>query len=144
MAVYDYGDDDDVTTDSELPKKLRAEIKRLQKENADWQEKYEGLYKETRTRTLQEQISSRGLNPKIAAFIPPDADVDAWLTEYGDVFGAAQPQTPPDPALEQAKADAQRMSQVEQGATPAPNNILAQIESAQSVDELMAVLRATG
>ena len=139
MAVYDYDDDDDVN-DSELPKKLRAVIKDLKKENADLQERYASLQKETRTRSVQEQISARGLNPKVAALIPQDADVDEWLNEFGDVLGFAQPES--DPEQDARAAETRRMAQAEQGSTPAQGDVLAAIEAAENMDELMAAIRA--
>lgn len=139
MAEYDYDDDDDFT-ESELPKKLRAVIKELKKENAELQEKYGTLQKETRTRAVQEQITSRGLNPKVAALIPQDADVDEWLNEFGDVLGFAQPES--DPEQDARATETRRMAQAEQGSTPAQGDVLAAINAAENMDELMAAIRA--
>lgn len=139
MAEYDYEDDDEFT-ESDLPKKLRAVIKELKKENADLQEKYGALQKETRTRTVQEQVTARGLNPKVAALIPQDADVEEWLNEFGDVLGYAQPDG--DPEQDARVAETRRMAQAEQNATPAQGDILAAINAAENMDDLMAAIRA--
>lgn len=140
MAVYEYDEDDIDVSDSELPKKLRAVIKELKKENADLVGKYESLQKETRSRAVQEQITARGLNPKVAALIPADADVDEWLNEYGDVLGFAQPNT--DPEQEAQAVETRRMAQAEQGASPGQGDIMAAINNAENMDELMAAIRA--
>lgn len=139
MAGYEYDDDDEIN-DSELPKKLRAVIKELKKENAELQEKYGSLQKETRSRTVQEQVTQRGLNPKVAALIPADADVEEWLNEFGDVLGFSQPNA--DPAQEAQAVETRRMAQTEQGAIPSQGDIMAAINSAENLDELMAVIRA--
>lgn len=139
MAVYDYDDDDDLN-DSELPKKLRAVIKELKKENAELHDKYSTLQKETRTRSVQEQITARGLNPKVAALIPQDADVEEWLNEYGDVLGFAQSNA--DAEQDAQPAETRRMAQAEAGSSPATGDILAAINAAENMDELMAAIRA--
>lgn len=140
MAVYDYDDDDVLDGDTDLPKKLRAVIKELKKENGDLAQKYEALQKEARTRSVQEQITSRGLNPKVAALIPQDADVDEWLNEYGDILGFA-PANSADPAQEQVAAETRRMAEAEQGAVPMAGDLVNQIQNAENMDELMALLK---
>ena len=42
-----------------------------------------------RERQTVETLSAKGFSPKVAKFIPPDADVDEWLTENADLFGSA-------------------------------------------------------
>jgi hypothetical protein len=51
-----------------------------------------GLQSQTRQRTVKDVLQAKGINPKIAAFIPQDIDtsedaINGWLSEYGDVFG---------------------------------------------------------
>lgn len=141
MAVYEYEDDDVDLNDSELPKKLRAVIKELKKENADLAEKYGTLQRETRTRSITEQVTARGLNPKVAALIPQDADVEEWLNEYGDVLGFA-PQSDTDPEQQAQAVETRRMAQAEQGASAGSGDIMAAIANAENMDDLMNALRA--
>lgn len=142
MANAEYDEYDD--NDSDLPKKLRAVIKELRKENSDLQSKYESLNTESRTRVLGDAIRDRGLSPKIAALVPKDIDndaLDAWLDEYGDVFGTAAPASQQDPNAAVAAAT-RRIADAQAGAVSTPTgDILAAIEGAADMDELMQVLK---
>ena len=97
MSNYDYEDeDDDITTDSgssnDLVKQLRKAAKQKDKELAELRDKFEGLSKAQRERTIKDALERRGVNQKISAFIPQDIDpteesVSKWLEDYADVFG---------------------------------------------------------
>ena len=95
MSNYDYEDeDDDFTQDSsnDLVKQLRKAAKQKDKELAELREKFEGLSKAQRERTIKDALERRGVNQKIASFIPQDIDpteesVSKWLEDYADVFG---------------------------------------------------------
>ena len=95
MSNYDYEDeDDDYTQDSsnDLVKQLRKAAKQKDKELAELREKFDGLSKAQRERTIKDALERRGVNQKIASFIPQDIDpteesVSKWLEDYADVFG---------------------------------------------------------
>ena len=97
MSNYDYEDeDDDITTESnssnDLVKQLRKAAKQKDKELAELREKFDGLSKAQRERTIKDALERRGVNQKIASFIPQDIDpteesVSKWLEDYSDVFG---------------------------------------------------------
>jgi ABC-type transporter Mla subunit MlaD len=97
MSNYDYEDeDDDITTDSgssnDLVKQLRKAAKQKDKELAELRDKFDGLSKAQRERTIKDALERRGVNQKISAFIPQDIDpteesVSKWLEDYADVFG---------------------------------------------------------
>ena len=95
MSNYDYEDeDDDFTQDSsnDLVKQLRKAAKQKDKELAELREKFDGLSKAQRERTIKDALERRGVNQKIASFIPQDIDpteesVSKWLEDYADVFG---------------------------------------------------------
>ena len=97
MSNYDYEDeDDDITTDSgssnDLVKQLRKAAKQKDKELAELRDKFEGLSKAQRERSIKDALERRGVNQKISAFIPQDIDpteesVSKWLEDYADVFG---------------------------------------------------------
>ena len=145
VSEYDALFDED-NDSADLPKKLRAKIKELQKERDEYAEKFAAFEKKERTASLQTTLQGKGLNPKIAAFVPEEATasseaLDEWLSEFGDVFGG-QPQAPVEENT--AGADAiNRMNSVEQGAVnqSVPQDIMARIDDAENMDELMAVLR---
>ena len=148
-------DDDDDYGDEDLPKKLRKQIKELSKERDSLVSELDGFRQSERKRVLGSALQDKGLNPKIAAFVPSDIDtenIDTWLDEYGDVFGGVAPEmpqqdevTPQQPVIAQNAAEAQairQMAAAEQGGQPTDNgDILASINDAQSIDELMNALR---
>lgn len=128
--------------DSDLPKKLRAKIKELTKERDELASKFEAFETEKRSQNLQQTLQARGLNPKIAAFVPKDIEnegLDAWLEEYGDVFGG-QPQTTGQ--ADPRSAEINRMNAVDQGVNHSvpTADVMARIEQAENMDELMAAL----
>ena len=128
--------------DSDLPKKLRAKIKELTKERDELASKFEAFEAEKRSQNLQQTLQARGLNPKIAAFVPKDIEnegLDAWLEEYGDVFGG-QPQTTGQ--ADPRSAEINRMNAVDQGVNHSvpTADVMARIEQAENMDELMAAL----
>jgi hypothetical protein len=77
----------DLDSDESGPKALRDALKAQKKQNEELQAKYENLFKENRTRTVQDTLKEKGLPAKVAGLIPNDADPNEWLTEYGDIFG---------------------------------------------------------
>ena len=135
-ALFDEDNDS-----AELPKKLRAKIKELQKERDELASRFAGIEAAQRKQTLSESIAQRGLNPKIAAFVPAEVEgeaLDEWLSEYADVFGAQPTQQKDNPQA----AEINRMNALQQGATAAPPaDIMARIDAAESEEELLALLR---
>lgn len=134
-ALFDEDNDS-----ADLPKKLRAKIKELQKERDELAGRFAEIEAERRKQSLGESIAQRGLNPKIAAFVPADVEgeaLDEWLNEYADVFGGQQTQQQVDPAA----AEINRMNAVQAGAATPQSDIMAQIDAAESEEELMALLR---
>jgi hypothetical protein len=96
MSNYDYEDeDDDFTTEpsgNDLVKQLRKAAKQKDKEIAELRSQFDGLSKAQRERSIKDALERRGVNQKIASFIPQDIDpteesVSKWLEDYADVFG---------------------------------------------------------
>ena len=95
MSNYDYEDDDDFDMDSssnDLVKQLRKAAKQKDKELAELRSQFDGLNKAQRERSIKDALERRGVNSKIASFIPQDIDpteesVSKWLEDYADVFG---------------------------------------------------------
>jgi hypothetical protein len=88
----DYDDDDDYDIEEESgPANLRKALKKAERESKQLRDELNSLRSESRTRTVKDVLETKGVNPKIAAFIPADADtpekVALWLDEYSDVFG---------------------------------------------------------
>ena len=154
MSNYEYEDDDeDFTQESgnnDLVKQLRKAAKQKDKELAELRAQFEGVSKAQRERNIKDVLESRGVNSKIAKFIPSDLDpteesLSKWLDDNGDVFGFATEsnQTVVDPA--QAAAYKRMNSVTEQGLTPdASDDIMRRLMSANSKEELDEVIRQSG
>ena len=154
MSNYDY-EDDDFDTDSsgnDLVKQLRKATKQKDKELSELKAQFESLNKAQRERAIKDALASRGVNSKIAAFIPQDIDpteesVSKWLEDYADVFGIETNQSQATPNVNPADAAAyKRMTNtVEAGVSPEHNdNIMQKLMNANSREELDDVIRLSG
>jgi hypothetical protein len=154
MSNYDYEDDDfeQEDTSNDLVKQLRKATKAKDKELAELKAQYESLAKANRERAIKDALASRGVNSKIASFIPQDIDpteesVSKWLEDYADVFGyETQPnQATPNVDPKQAAAYQRMTNAVEQGVTPEfQAQIHQKLMNAGSREELDEIIRASG
>ena len=155
MSNYDYEDDDDFDTNdssNDLVKQLRKASKQKDKELNELRSQFESLSKGQRERTIKDALTSRGINPKIASFIPQDIDpteesVSKWLEDYADVFGIETSQTQAQPNINPADAAAyKRMTNsADSGASPEHNgDIMQRLMNANSKEELDEVIRLSG
>ena len=155
MSNYDYEDDDFDTPSNDggdLVKQLRKTAKQKDKELAELKAQYESLAKANRERAIKDALASRGVNSKIAAFIPQDIDpteesVSKWLSDYADVFGVdtGSNQATPNVDPKQAAAYQRMTNAVEQGATPEfQAEIHRKLLNANSREELDEIIRSSG
>lgn len=89
MSSFDDEFEDDYGNSSTALTEARKAAKENAKRVKELEAELQSFRKESRRRELAESIQSKGLNPKIAAFVPADvdtADIGAWLDEYADVF----------------------------------------------------------
>jgi len=156
MSNYDYEDeDDDITTESnssnDLVKQLRKAAKQKDKELAELRDKFEGLSKAQRERSIKDALERRGVNQKIASFIPQDIDpteesVSKWLEDYADVFGIdlGQNQTANvDPA--DIAAYKKMTGTADAGLSPERGaDVMSRLMNANSKDELDEIIRQSG
>jgi hypothetical protein len=154
MSNYDYEDDDDFTMEdssNDLVKQLRKASKQKDKELNELKAQFESLNKSQRERAIKDALASRGVNSKIASFIPQDIDpteesVSKWLEDYADVFGieTSQNQTPNvNPA--DAAAYKRMTNSADSGASPEHNgDIMQKLMNANSREELDEVIRMSG
>ena len=154
MSNFEYEDDeDDFTQESgnnDLVKQLRKAAKQKDKEIQELRAQFEGMSKAQRERSIRDVLESRGVNSKIAKFIPSDVDsteesLSKWLDENGDVFGFSTESNQPvvDPA--QAAAYKRMNNVTEQGMTPdASDDIMRKLMNANSKEELDEVIRQSG
>lgn len=157
MSNFEYEDDEDEevttqdTSSNDLVKQLRKATKQKDKELAELRAQFEGVSKAQRERSIKDVLESRGVNSKIAKFIPSDVDsteesLSKWLDDNGDVFGftATESNQPVvDPA--QAAAYKKMNSVTDQGLTPdASDDIMRKLMNANSKEELDDVIRQSG
>ena len=154
MSNYDYEDDDDITQDdssNDLVKQLRKASKQKDKELQELRSQFETLSKGQRERAIKDALAARGVNSKIASFIPQDIDpteesVSKWLEDYADVFGieTSQTQTPNvNPA--DAAAYKRMTNSADSGVSPEHNgDIMQKLMNANSKEELDDVIRLSG
>jgi len=154
MSNYDYEDDDDFDTNdssNDLVKQLRKASKQKDKELNELKAQFESLNKAQRERAIKDALASRGVNSKIASFIPQDIDpteesVSKWLEDYADVFGieVSQTQTPNvNPA--DAAAYKRMTNSADSGTSPEHNgDIMQKLMNANTKEELDDVIRLSG
>ena len=154
MSNYDYEDDDDFTEDSsnDLVKQLRKASKQKDKELNELRAQFESLSKGQRERAIKDALAARGVNSKIASFIPQDIDpteesVSKWLEDYADVFGieAGQTQATHNVNPNDAAAYKRMTNSADSGVSPEHNgDIMQRLMNANSKDELDDVIRLSG
>jgi len=155
MSNYDYEDDDDFTTDdtsNDLVKQLRKASKQKDKELNELKAQFESLNKAQRERAIKDALASRGVNSKIASFIPQDIDpteesVSKWLEDYADVFGieTGQTQATPNVNPNDAAAYKRMTNSADSGVSPEHNgDIMQRLMNANSKEELDEVIRLSG
>ena len=155
MSNYDYEDDDDFTMDdssNDLVKQLRKASKQKDKELQELRSQFESLSKGQRERAIKDALAARGVNGKIAAFIPQDIDpteesVSKWLEDYADVFGieTSQTQATPNVNPNDAAAYKRMTNSADSGVSPEHNgDIMQRLMNANSKEELDEVIRMSG
>jgi hypothetical protein len=156
MSNFEYEDDEDdfttpVDSGNDLVKQLRKAAKQKDKELAELKSQFENLSKSQRERAIKDALESRGVNSKIAKFIPADIDpteesLSKWLDDNGDVFGFSATesnQAAVDPA--QAAAYKKMNNVTDQGLTPdSSEDLMRKLMSASSKEELDEVIRMSG
>jgi hypothetical protein len=155
MSNYDYEDDDDFDTNdssNDLVKQLRKASKQKDKELNELRAQFDGLNKAQRERAIKDALAARGVNGKIAAFIPQDIDpteesVSKWLEDYADVFGieTGQTQATPNVNPNDAAAYKRMTNSADSGVSPEHNgDIMQKLMNANSKEELDEVIRLSG
>jgi hypothetical protein len=154
MSNYDYEDDDDFDTNdssNDLVKQLRKASKQKDKELNELRAQFDGLNKSQRERAIKDALAARGVNGKIAAFIPQDIDpteesVSKWLEDYADVFGIETGQTQTHNVNPNDAAAYKRMTNsADSGVSPEHNgDIMQKLMNANSREELDEVIRMSG
>jgi hypothetical protein len=144
-----YDDDDDFSEEEDqtgglqnLRKADRAKSKRIK----ELETELEGLRSFQRQSVVSSVLNERGVNPKIATFIPSDVandpeSIGKWLDEHGEVFGVQQ-------RVQQPMVDQENLSTLRQidavtGSALSPddvNDIFSRLNNAQSAEELLEMI----
>lgn len=97
----DWDDEDDFDLEdapvkrddsTDLVRKLRKAERAKEKRIRELEDELGSLRTAQRENVIKSVLSEKGINPKIAAFIPSTIEADAnalasWIDEYADVFG---------------------------------------------------------
>ena len=146
-----YDDDDFLDEDNEpqdVVKQLRKVNRTLEKRMKELEAEANTLKSQTRQRTVKDVLTAKGINPKVAAFIPQDIEiteeaVSNWLNEHGDVFGVKQESKEGESQAQNPALQAQkRINEVVSTGTPpgVDEDSLSKILNAKSASELSAIL----
>lgn len=105
-------------------------------------------------RNLESLVTSKGLDPKVADLVPKDADPEAWLKDYGNLFARAQAESEAQesvdddvdtvPAEEQDALSGIAASAQDAQPKAGLSALEAQIQSADSPEELLKILQSNG
>lgn len=132
-------------SDTDLVKKLRKALKAEQRKNKELETSYGELTKAQKERILKDVLASKGVNQKIAQFIPSDIEasedaISAWLDNNGDVFGYTPTEKP---AVNQDDINSLRkMDAVLAGAetSASSDDLMNRIAGASSEEEILSIL----
>jgi hypothetical protein len=147
-----YEDDDDFLEEEDqtsglqnLRKADRAKSKRIKELEGE----LESLRNFQRQSVVSSVLNERGVNPKIATFIPSDVANDSesigqWLDEHGEIFGVQA-------QVKQPMVDQQNLSTLREidsaiGSALSPddvNDLFSRLNNAQSAEELMEMIYGT-
>jgi hypothetical protein len=132
-------------SDTDLVKKLRKALKAEQRKNKELETSYGELTKAQKERILKDVLASKGVNQKIAQFIPSDIEasedaISAWLDSNGDIFGYTPTAKP---AVNQEDINSLRkMDAVLTGAetSASSDDLMNRIAGASSEEEILSIL----
>ena len=139
----DFFEEDDATGGLQnLRKADRAKSKRIK----ELETELDGLRSFQRQSVVSSVLNERGVNPKIATFIPSDIANDSesigqWLDEHGEVFGV-QPQKQRS-MVDQENLNALRQIDAATNFALSPddvNDTFSRINNAQSAAELLEMI----
>ena len=96
LEFEDYDDAPQRGSSDDVLKKVRRAERSKDKQLKELQAELEALRKFQREATISQVLSEKGVNPKVAKFIPADIEMSSdsisnWLTDNGELFGVAAP-----------------------------------------------------
>ena len=96
LEFEDYDDAPQRGSSDDVLKKVRRAERAKDKQLKELQAELESLRKFQREATISQVLAEKGVNPKVAKFIPADIEMSSdsisnWLTDNGELFGVAAP-----------------------------------------------------
>jgi hypothetical protein len=151
--MSEFDDDEFEGNEENGPKALRDLVKKLKAENAELKTENTGLKATTRKTSVAAVLAAKGLPEKLANLYtgePDEASVDAWASEYADVFGV-QPAGDDDAGAEGAsEEDQQQFAAMSKAASTGVASAAGEaalqqkIAAVSSVEELDALIASGG
>ena len=132
----------------DVVKKLRRAERTQSKRIKELESELTTLRKTTRDFDVKSVLESKGISPKVAAFIPQELDVsskefDTWFEEYADIFGGLSPAQSADTGPSVADlATLRQIDSVTAGAYSPDRNedLYMQLNQAQSAEEILNMI----
>ena len=149
---FDFDTEEETTPRSsdDVLKKVRRAERSKDKQLKEALAELESLRKFQRESTISQVLNEKGVNPKVAKFIPADIElsadsISAWLNDNGDLFGFATP-AKESPVSSEDLGALRQMDMVASGAlTPDDvNDAFSMVNNAQSAEELLNYLYSQG
>ena len=134
--------------DDDVLKKVRRAERAKDKQLKEVLAELDSLRKFQRESNVSKVLSEKGINPKIAAFIPSDIEpteiaVGSWLEQYGDVFGVVPQES--QTAAPISANDLAALRQIDSATSNAMspdgvNDMFSAINNAQSEEDLLNLI----
>jgi hypothetical protein len=92
----DFDEEPQRGSSDDVLKKVRRAERAKDKQLKELQAELDSLRKFQREATISQVLAEKGVNPKVAKFIPSDIEMSSdsignWLTDNGELFGVAAP-----------------------------------------------------
>lgn len=137
--------DDFETEDSHLVKDLRKQLAEAHKRAKLAEEELSQAKSQNRERSVADVLTAKGVNPKVAKFIPADVDgeeaISQWLEENGELFGGA-PQVDEPAVSDETKAQLSKANALQERSV-SPDKVAdleQQMANAGSLEEINGIL----
>lgn len=93
---FDFEEETQPRSTDDVLKKVRRAERAKDKQVKELQAELDSLRKFQREATISQVLAEKGVNPKVAKFIPADIEMSSdsisnWLTDNGELFGVAAP-----------------------------------------------------
>jgi len=147
---FDFEEETQPRSSDDVLKKVRRAERAKDKQVKELQAELESLRRFQREATISQVLAEKGVNPKVAKFIPADIELSSdsisnWLSDNGELFGVAAP-------VQQSAVDVNDMAALRQidavtSGAISPDDVhdaFNIMNNAQSAEELLNFLYSQG